>query len=547
MTMQTMKRSEDFLLVLQDLRHVTDLLARTAVMAIIAVASSVAAAASATDVLLDSLKATIARQDEFTERKEAAIGAVRSLLEGDSVPDAEVCRVNTLLFERYRKYQVDSAIACIDRAEAAALRLGDGRRALASGIRKSMALSMCSRFLEAEEILRGISPEALDSAGRLMYYEARSCLLEYYAAAAPRNRYDAAACRDSVFRYLSPHSYSRRVAVAASLAPTDSAGAEVLFRELLAEYGPDSPEYAMLTNHYATVSLQLGHHDRVLDYYLRSAIADIRSATRETLSLQAVAMMLYEDGRYREAYDFTLLTLSDIRKSGISFRSATTYDAYSIITSALREEEQRSHRRLLTLLAVSALSLLVLIGLTVCIYRQMRRIARMNALLNEKNVLLYENNVTKQSYIAEFFDVCHHYIDRMEQTQKSLYKLAAARSFAELTRRLQADESVAEETDGLYRRFDSIFLKLYPTFVEDFNRLLRDDERVRLPEGALLNRELRIYALMRLGITDSGRIAQFLRCSTSTVYNYRTRLRNRAVDREHFEEDIMKIKAAHDL
>lgn len=515
---------------------------------IVATCSGTASAGSpVTDLLLDSLKTTISHQEEFTQRKEASIGTVRSMLDGKNVPDREAYRLNTLLFDLYRKYQVDSAITSIDRASAAAGRLGESGPVALANIRKSMALTMCSRFLEADRLLEEINPSQLDSAGHLLYYEAQACLREYYAAAVPGSRHDGINYRDSTYRYLDPHSYSYRVARAASLVPTDSARAESLFQELLSEYGPESPEYAMLTNYYASVSLGMGHRERALEYYLRSAISDIRNATRETLSLQAVAMLLYEDGRFREAFVFTLLTLSDMRKSGISFRSAPTYDAYSIITSALRAEEQRARQRLLILLVVSAVSLLALIGLTVFIYRQMRRIARMNELLNEKNAILYENNVTKQSYIAEFFDVCHHYIDRMEQTQKSLYKLAASRSYAELTRRLQDDESVAEETEGLYRRFDSVFLKLYPTFVEDFNRLLRDDEHVRLQEGALLNRELRIYALMRLGITDSGKIAQFLRCSTSTVYNYRTKLRNRAVDRESFEENIMKIKAAHDL
>ena len=161
--------------------------------------------------------------------------------------------------------------------------------------------------------------------------------------------------------------------------------------------------------------------------------------------------------------------------------------------------------------------------------------------------LLYENNQAKESYIAEFFDVCFHYIDKVEQMQKSLYKLAVSRSFDALTRRLQSDEMVSAETSELYRRFDSIFLKLYPTFIDDFNRLLRDEEKIKLHPGTLLTRELRIYALMRLGITDSGKIAAFLRCSTSTIYNYRTRMRKRAVDRDCFEENIMKIKAAHDL
>lgn len=100
---------------------------------------------------------------------------------------------------------------------------------------------------------------------------------------------------------------------------------------------------------------------------------------------------------------------------------------------------------------------------------------------------------------------------------------------------------------ALYARFDKVFLGLYPTFVSDFNALLKDEEKIILKPDALLNRELRIYALLRLGITDSGKIANFLRCSTSTVYNYRTKMRNKAaVDRDEFENEIMKISSTQE-
>ena len=98
------------------------------------------------------------------------------------------------------------------------------------------------------------------------------------------------------------------------------------------------------------------------------------------------------------------------------------------------------------------------------------------------------------------------------------------------------------EQGELYKNFDAIFLNLYPSFVEDFNALLNEDERIKLRSKNLLNKELRIYALLRLGITDSVKIASFLRCSLSTVYNYRTKIRNKAsVSRETFEKMVMKI------
>ena len=134
------------------------------------------------------------------------------------------------------------------------------------------------------------------------------------------------------------------------------------------------------------------------------------------------------------------------------------------------------------------------------------------------------------------------YIDKMDNYRKSLKKMAQERKLEELYRKLRSTSMLEDEQDELFRNFDEIFLNLYPTFIEDFNALLVETERITPKSGDLLNKELRIYALIRLGITDSVKIASFLRCSLSTVYNYRTRMRNRAAaSRDDFEKTVMKI------
>lgn len=171
----------------------------------------------------------------------------------------------------------------------------------------------------------------------------------------------------------------------------------------------------------------------------------------------------------------------------------------------------------------------------------------MNSQLNDTNSQLCEISNVKEHYIAEFFDVCFSYISKMEKYQNVLYKYAINRYYEELIKKLKSSTLIDEELSALYARFDKVFLGLYPTFVSDFNALLKDEEQIVLKPDALLNRELRIYALLRLGITDSGKIANFLRCSTSTVYNYRTRMRNKAaVDRDAFENEIMKISSTQE-
>jgi DNA-binding CsgD family transcriptional regulator len=165
-----------------------------------------------------------------------------------------------------------------------------------------------------------------------------------------------------------------------------------------------------------------------------------------------------------------------------------------------------------------------------------------NDQLQKVNSKLFEVNRIKEESIAQFFDICSGYIDKLEDYRKLLYKKAGNKQHEELFNMLKSTTLVDEERGKLYETFDTIFLNLYPSFVEDFNSLLINEEKVVLKPGERLNTELRIFALIRLGITDSIRIAGFLRYSLSTIYNYRTRARNNAVvSRDEFEEMVMNI------
>ena len=296
-----------------------------------------------------------------------------------------------------------------------------------------------------------------------------------------------------------------------------------------------------------------------------SAIADIRNATRENASLQNLALIHYEEKKLADAFKFTQSAIDDVISSGIHFRAIEIYKFNSIINTAYQTEQSRSRSNLTTFLISTSIILFLLVLLVICIYIQMKKILKIkralvqsnqellrlndklnniNNQLNDTNNQLYEISNVKEHYIAEFFDVCFSYISKMEKYQNVLYKYAINKYYDELIKKLKSSALVDEELTALYARFDKVFLGLYPTFVADFNALLKDGEQIVLKSDALLNRELRIYALLRLGITDSGKIANFLRCSTSTVYNYRTRMRNKAaVDRDEFENEIMKINS----
>ena len=166
----------------------------------------------------------------------------------------------------------------------------------------------------------------------------------------------------------------------------------------------------------------------------------------------------------------------------------------------------------------------------------------LNRSLQDTNKALSEANLLKETYISQFLDLCSLYIGKLEKYQHALNKKAMEHKLDELYKMLKSNDMIENEVKELYAVFDHVFLRLYPNFVAEFNSLLLPGERFELKSNELLNTELRIYALIRLGITDSSKIAAFLRYSATTIYNYRTRVRNKsAVPREEFESRVRKI------
>lgn len=201
------------------------------------------------------------------------------------------------------------------------------------------------------------------------------------------------------------------------------------------------------------------------------------------------------------------------------------------------------------------MAVVVVIAL-IYIYNQVKRLAKIkrtlyyanqelnglnNNLLNT-NEHLDESNKIKENYIAYSFDLCSNYIKKIEDFNNLLYKKVQLRKFDEIAKILSSHDIVSNELKEFYNNFDNMFLGIYPTFVDDFNKLLLPEEQIKLKSGESLTPELRIFALIRLGINDSSRIANYLHYSLSTIYNYRTKMRNKAaVPRDEFENYVMRI------
>lgn len=408
--------------------------------------------------------------------------------------------------------------------------------------------------VEANQILRSIRSSELPRDLLPVYYEANNRYFQHYATLSSQRSHlhEMNIYRDSLMMVSDPGSFRYRIHLSYKLMGNGNMDeARAILDELLEEVGKDTPLYAETAYAYGYFYRLNKDPEAGKKYFMLSAIADAKSAVKENASFHTLALMYYDQGDLSRAFKYTQAAIEDAVFSNVQFRTTQMSKFYSIINSIYQAKEAKSKSKLQHYLILISVLSLFLVLLFIYVYQQIHKLYRikeelsrtngrlmqLNDELHEKNTQLTDSNIIKEQYIARFFDLCSMYIDKLEDYRKSLNKLAQNRQIDELYKQLKSTSMMENELDELYKNFDAIFLNLYPTFVADFNALLVEDERIVLKSEDLLNKELRIYALLRLGITDSVKIASFLRCSLSTVYNYRTKARNKAaISREDFEK-----------
>ncbi|WP_303208105.1 DUF6377 domain-containing protein [Bacteroides oleiciplenus] len=299
------------------------------------------------------------------------------------------------------------------------------------------------------------------------------------------------------------------------------------------------------------------------EYLILSSIADMKSAVREYISLRKLAVLLYQEGDIDRAYSYLKLCMDDAVFCNARLRILEILQIFPFINDAYQQKTDKQQEQMeWALVSISLLSIFLLIAIFY-VYKQMKRVAaarhevvdankrlkelneelhRYNLQLKEANHIIAENSYLKEEYIGRYMDQCSVYLEKMDNYRRSLGKIAASGKVDELYKHIKSSKFIDEELKDFYANFDNTFLQLFPTFVEDFNALLADGEQIYPKANERMSTELRIFALIRLGITDSVKIAQFLRYSVTTIYNYRTKVRNKAVgERDLLEQEVMKI------
>lgn len=525
------------------------------------------------DSLLNVLDKTIKEANTYVQIKENKLHELKK--EARKTPPVSVERyhLNNDIYLEYKAYSSDSALHYLNENMLLARQLNDKERELKIQLELSYLLSSIGMYMEAADILNSIDRQTLPSSLLGYYYTCYEHVYFEAGAAQPRYKMFASryaklshAYRDSMQVTLDPSSATYLWLRETQLREAGKYDEALEFSDRrLAEASFGTPQYALVAYQRFRLFESMGKKDEHLYYLVLSAISDVRSAIKEQSSLMVLAQELNRKGDLKRAYDYINFSWEISQFYKTRLRSWMNITPLSMINGNYQDIIKQQNRELLIYIACVALLALLLVIALIYIYRQMKALSiakkglqevnerlfslneeleEVNRHLRSTNLELSESNLIKEAYIARFFKLCSVYVDRLQAYRKLVNKKLQRGQVAELLKMTHlSNDIVTVEVQELYANFDSAFLHLFPNFVESLNALLLPDEQIVLKPDELLNTELRIFALIRLGIKDSSQIAELLHYSVNTIYNYRSRVKTKArVSRDDFEDLVAKIR-----
>lgn len=519
--------------------------------------------------LLRDLDVAIENSEQYEKEKIQRITLMKDGLNALELSLEEEYRINLRLYNEYEAYICDSARHYINRNIDIATQLGNREWLDESKLKKAHILATSGLYAEGVRLLETIEKKYLSERLLVDYYMAFENIYLYHAEYAQDDEYRPEYLdkmnryRDSVLLVVPEGSYQYVIVRAPQFIDRQQPEqAEILLKDCMHKTASDTREYAILTSILA-FTYQMSNRLELQKMSLtQSAIADIKGVVKENNSLRALSELLYEEGALDRANKYMKKSMADASFYNARLRNVQASKMLPVIDYAYQLEKEMQRRKLQIFLGVISILSLFLIVAVGYVIRQLKKLAKarrevvhanrelqkLNADLVEANRRqkqtndsLTEANCIKEEYIGRFLGQCSAYIDKLETYRRMLNKKAASGKVEELYKTLKSSQFIEDELKEFYHNFDNSFLSIFPDFVECFNRLLPEGEQIVPKQGERLTTELRIFALIRLGITDSAKIASFLRYSITTIYTYRSKLKNKSLYRDNLEEQVMKI------
>lgn len=503
---------------------------------------------------LEQLDHLIATKHEFHKEKENAIHKLRRQYLRSNSLDKRM-ELAQALFEQYLHYQTDSALYYVNEKEKLNAFIDNPISSAEILINRAEVYGLMGLYNEAFEELNKIDMAEIREVNLHHYYYRTirayyGWLADYTTHKEEKRKYEQKTeeFRDSIIK-TAAEGVDRDIVMAESFRIKGDTETALQILKQLQQKKPDERQSIYINYTLSEVYGSEEDRENQIYYLTQTAIADVRASVREYASLQKLAQLVYEAGDIDRAYRYVSCSMEDAVACNARLRFMEVTQFFPIINNAFKlQEAKKQEMSHILLVSVSILSIFLLIAICYLYYWMkklfiMRKnISEANSQLITVNQELEQTGRIKETYIARYLDRCVTYLDKLEQYRRSLAKLAMNSRIDELFKAIKSEQFLRDERKAFYHEFDKSFLELFPDFIVSFNHLIETEAQIKPKSGELLTAELRIFALIRLGVTDSNRIAHFLGYSLTTIYNYRSKMRNKArCNKEDFEEQVMRL------
>ena len=500
----------------------------------------------------------------------------------------ELISFNTQMYDEYKVYDSDSAMSCVEQNLRLAQQLDNKSLIVEWRIKQAFILSATGLLKESLDVLSSLDISDLPNSIKIAYYWQMVYLYSHFGqyAAGTGQLYDIYVVKERLYTdsihgiitkddpqflwldtwyRINNEQYDELL---------DALESKVVLSSL------NTRDDAMSAYALAYIYKNKGDEDKFVRSLAMSGIADIRTSNKDVASLQELAEYLIDEGEIIRAYNYISVCLQLTQKYHNRVRAVSISRVYDrILQSFLQGDKEqqevlkKTNYDMIGVLVMLLVAVIIIVNIALRLYKSRIRLhdvnkelkrrrselayanqnlkeanenlVEVNAQMKQTNIQLKESNLAKEEYVAYVFAICSNYISKLEEYRKDINRKAKAKMLGEILTMTDKQTMVQEELKEFYHHFDAIFLRLYPTFLDDFNALLEPEERIVPRKGELLNTDLRIYALIRLGITDSVKISEFLHCSPQTIYNSRLKMRNKSkLSNEELVEVLSKIGRA---
>lgn len=521
-------------------------------------------------LLKKELNQTLANETVYLSQKNSRLKQLKTQLRQATSDEIRYLGYEKL-YEEYKSYQSDSALVYAKRSLNIAIKNQDIYQINKAQLNLALILGTLGMYNQALEIFNSMESKLLMELKGNFYWTKRiiySGLTDYANGIDEKREYKQ---QSAIYSKLAVHNLDHK-SIEYILALAGELFSQKKHQQAVELLGFHFEKTAKKDPNRAVIAYLISENFRAKKdkeaekkWLAISAISDLELVKKENKSLRELAFILYEEGDIESAYEYIKRSLDDAVFCNSKLRTYEISKMLPIINETYEAKNKSAKSQLIVFLISASILSLFLLGVLILLFKQMKKLAKaqknvelannqlsilnqqlqgFNDKLNRTNLELAETSLLKEIYIGRYMDQCSNYIGKMEEYSQKLKVMATAGKVNDLVSTVKSKAFIDKELKEFYTQFDQTFMQLFPTFVEEFKALLNEPETILIKKGELLTPELRIFALIRLGIKDSAKIADFLRYSSSTIYNYRSQIKNKAKGpREQFEAKVLLIGA----